>query len=47
MMRKKSPVGKCSAAFGVGLIVAFLCPAQLLVAIMAFILIVLGIFCFH
>ncbi len=47
MMKKSGFGGKCSAAFGLGMIVAFVCPAEWLVAILAFILIILGIFCFR
>ncbi len=47
MMKKSSLGGKCSAAFGLGMIVAFICPAEWLVAILAFVLIILGIFCFR
>jgi len=45
MMKKSSFGGKCSAAFGLGMIVAFICPAEWLVAILACILIIIGIFC--
>ncbi|MBQ6819563.1 MAG: hypothetical protein IJP35_08180 [Clostridia bacterium] len=47
MIKKNSIGGKCSAAFGLGMIVAFICPAEWLVAILALILILLGIFCFR
>lgn len=47
MIKKGSIGGKCSAAFGLGMIVAFICPAEWLVAILAFALILLGIFCFR
>ena len=47
MMKKSGFGGKCSAAFGLGMIVAFVCPAEWLVAILAFVLIILGIFCFR
>lgn len=47
MMKKHCLGGKCSAAFGLGMIVAFICPAEWLVAILALILIIMGIFCFR
>lgn len=46
-MKKRCLGGKCSAAFGLGMIVAFICPAEWLVAILALILIIMGIFCFR
>ncbi len=46
-MRKTNLAGKCAAAFGGGLIVALLCPPQWLVAILALVLIGMGIFCFR
>lgn len=47
MFKPNSIGGKCSAAFGLGMIVAFICPAQWLVAILSLILILVGIFCFR
>ena len=47
MIKKGSVGGKCFAAFGLGMIVAFICPPEWLVAVLAFALIVVGIFCFR
>ena len=47
MMKKHSFGGKCAAAFGLGMIIAFICPAEWLVAILAIILMIMGIFCFR
>ena len=44
-MRRKIRGGKCAAAFGVGMIVALICPAEWLVAIMAIVLVIMGVFC--
>ena len=46
-MKRNRSGGKCASAFGLGLIVAMICPADWLVAILALILIVTGVLCLH
>ncbi len=44
-MRRHSSLGLCGAAFSLGMIAAYVCPAKWLVVLLALLLITTGILC--